>query len=46
MNQSKKITFGVRVPVEGWVPITTPPPDFNYLADLAQAAERLTTTFS
>jgi len=45
MNQSKKITFGVRVPVEGWVPITTPPPDFSYLTDLAQAAERLNYDF-
>jgi len=45
MSQSKRITFGIRVPVEGWVPITTPPPDFSYLADLAQAAERLNYDF-
>ena len=41
MNQSKKVTFGIRVPVEGWVPVTTPPPDFSYFSHLAQAAEQL-----
>lgn len=41
MNQSKRITFGVRIPVEGWVPITTPRPDFDYLLSLAQRAEGL-----
>jgi len=41
MNQSKKITFGIRIPVEGWVPITTPPPDFGYFLRLAKVAEEL-----
>jgi len=39
--RSRTITFGVRIPVEGWVPITTPPPDFSYFLRLAQTAERL-----
>jgi len=41
VKRSKKITFGVRIPVEGWVPITTPNPDFDYFLRLAQTAERL-----
>jgi len=40
-QESKKITFGVRIPVEGWVPISTPSPDFAYFLRLAQTAERL-----
>ena len=41
MSRSKNITFGVRIPVEGWVPITTQHPDFNYFLRLAQTAEEL-----
>ena len=40
-QESKKITFGVRIPVEGWVPISTPSPDFTYFLRLAQTVERL-----
>ncbi len=40
MKRSKNITFGVRIPVEGWVPISTPRPDFDYFLRLAQTAER------
>jgi len=41
VKRSKKVTFGVRIPVEGWVPISTQSPDFTYFIRLAQTAERL-----
>ena len=41
MSRPKGITFGVRIPVEGWVPVATPRPDFDYFASLAQRAEEL-----
>jgi probable F420-dependent oxidoreductase len=36
-----RVTFGVRIPVEGWAPIGVPPPDFDYLSQLATRAELL-----
>lgn len=41
MKRSKRITFGVRIPVEGWVPISSHHPNFDYFLRLAQTAERL-----
>ena len=33
------VTFGVRIPLEGWVPVTTKPADFKYFVRLARTAE-------